>query len=527
MAITVPEPGLKEKNDAELRQHLNEMKASMTPEDISALVERTKAYHAFVEESSQIVMPDSLNALTVSSLPEEVPHKVASETTLGGIRLVTSEVDSPLIRIALINNAAVIPFEDLLDYMEFTSLLGQLGTDLYSRVELPSKFSLTTTGVSLMDSDAFEILKTHEVKFKAETHWFTLPDLLEDSFALIEHILYHTDFSDYDFIRNDAARRVANYTNSLSDSSLNIGLNAAMFPFSDSVKINHYLNGYEFIRYLDKVSKMSDSELDALTAKFEHFRDLVLNRNGAVLAIMGNGENILRASALGYHLISKFDDAEHETLDYAALIPDTPRNLAIVTGGNVVYNLVMTNLEEAGFDRTDGGLDIIEGLLDDKLLYPELRVKNSAYGGYSLKEAYILGLYSYRDPKVTETYQIYGQAADFLRNLSISEKELEGYQISAYSYVNPPAGPLSIALTGIMDQIYHRETVAEKIRTIRDIKAFTPADIARYGALLDRFGTDESTRVTAGSKSLIESAPDLFSRISYDLINFTGEDAGE
>jgi len=524
MAVTVPKPGLREEKDAALRRQLDDMKAAMSPEEVEALIQKTKDYHTFVEESNAILMPESLNALSVSSLPEEVSYKEAAETSLDGIRLITSEVDSPLTRIDLVTRSDVIPFEDLFAYLEFTHLMGQLGTDLYPRISLPSRLDRVSAGAGFLRTSIVEDKDTREYVVQARTSWYTLPDLLEESFALIEHILYHTDFSDYAFIRNDAAQQVASFTNSLSSSALSLGVYAAFSPFSGSSKLVNYLNGDAFVRYLDKVSKMTDAELDELTAKFETFRNLVLNRNGAVLSIMGNQENLLRSSALGYQLLGRFDSTPHESFDYTVMLPDSPRHTAIVTGGNIVYNIAAVDLEAAGFDRNDGGLQVIQEILNNKLLYPELRVKNSAYGGYCLKNDYLLGFYSYRDPKVAETYQVYASTADFLQDLSISESELEGYQISSYSQVNAPIGPLSTALRGIQDKINHQDTREESLRLIRDIKAFTPADIKKYISLFTCFGQEDAVRVTTGARSMIESCSDLFETINYDLLAFTTDE---
>ncbi|MBQ8092725.1 MAG: insulinase family protein [Clostridia bacterium] len=524
MAITVPEPGLKEQNDAALRKKLDDMKASMTQEEVDALVEQTRNYHAFVEESNQIVMPESLNALSVSTLPEEIPYKEAMETSINGIRLITSEVDSPLIRISLLNDASVIPFEELYDFMEFTSLIGQLGTDIYTREELPAQVSLVSASMKLLNVGIEENPDSRTYDFSVVTSWYTLPDLLEDSFAVVNDILYHTDFSDYDYIRSDAAQSVSAYMNSLSSNSLNIAASTMYSTICDALKLSKHLRGDAYIRYLMKVSRMSDEEMDALTAKFEHYRDLVLNQNSAILTVMGNEENLLRATALGYNMIRGFDNEKHETVDYAKMFQEVPKHTAIVTGGNVVYNIEAVDLEAAGFDQYDGGFSVISGMLDDKLLYPELRVKNSAYGGYSIQSDYIFFFYSYRDPKVAETYQVYSSAGEFLRSLEISESEMEGYIISAYGNLTYPVGPLSSALSGISDKIYHRDSHAVKMRKLLDIKAFTPADVAKYAPVFDRFGTDEAVRVTSGGKTMIESASELFDEINYDLINLAGED---
>ncbi len=526
LAVTVPAPGLKEEKDAALRAKLDEMKAAMTPEEVEALVEQTKAYNAFVEESNAVTMPEELNALSVETLPEEISYKEASETSVNGIRLITSEVDTPLIYISFQTDTSAIPFEDLFDFIEYGNMLGVLGTDLYTREELPAKIAALMSGFGLYPG-AQEEKDTRKLENIFTANWFALPETLEDSFALVEDILYHTDFSDYDYIRSQAAQDYAEFQMYLDSSGLTYALYATASHFSDQMKYLYYTNTEELMEYYNRLSKYTDEEMDALVAKFDGFRDIMLNKNNAVLMIMGNSENILRSAALGYNLIGKFDDTVRESVDYASLIGNVPAHTAIVTGGNVVYNITMTDLEAMGYTMPDGGVMVVSNIIDDKLLYPELRVKGSAYGSYTLSGDYMFGYYSYRDPNVAETFGVYESAGDFLRNLEISESELAGYITSVYGTLTSPVGPLSAAMIGISDLANGEDTYDDTMKMIRDIKAFKPEDIAKYADLAEAAGSQTAARTTAGTKSMIEANADLFEYINYNMMDAEAAAADE
>ena len=523
MAVTVPEPGLKEKNDAALREKLDKMKADMTPEEVDALVAETKAYKAFVEESNAIPMPEELNALSVETLPEEVSYKAASETNIGDVRVITSEVDSPLILVSFRTDTSAIPFEDLFDFAEYTWLLENLGTEKYTREELPSKIAAVSVGMSMYNNNT-ENPETHAIESYFITRWFALPDTLEDSFDMVEEILYHTDFSDYDYIRADAASNYAQNQMYMDSNGISYAVQAVASNFAPVAKLNYYLNTEAQMAYWDKLSKYTDEEMDELVKKFEGFRDIILNKNGVTLTIMANTENIMRSAALGYNLISKFDDTVRESEDYAAQVEDLPLHTAIVSGGSVVYNFAAADLEAAGYEKNDGGLRVVMNIIDDKLLYPELRVKNSAYGGNSmLFTDYVFGYYSYRDPKVAETFDVYASAGDFLRDLEMPESELEGYITSVYGSLTAPIGPLSTALRGINDLLNGENTCDKTMKMIKDIKAFKPEDIAKYAPLADAVTSESGSRCTAGAKSMIEANAGLYDYINYNLMN--GEEA--
>ncbi len=367
----------------------------MTPEEIDALVAETRAYAAFAEESEAIPMPEELNALNVETLPEEIPYKPASETNIGGVRVITSEIDSPLIRISIRTDTYAIPFEDLFDFAEFTWLLANLGTERYTREELPAKMADVSSGMTMYNNN-IEKPETRVIDSFFLTGWYALPETLEESFDLVEEILYHTDFSDYDYIRADAASKYAMNQLYMDSNGPSYAIQAVSSNYSPLAKLNYYLNTEAQMDYWDKLSKYTDEEMDALVEKFNGFRDIMLNKNGVMLAIMGNKENIVRSAALGYDLISKFDSTVRERIDYAAQIEDLPLHTAIVTGGNVQYNFAAADLEAAGYEQFDGGLKVVMKIIDDKLLYPEIRVKNSAYGANSVffNTDYVFGYYS-------------------------------------------------------------------------------------------------------------------------------------
>lgn len=524
MAITVPEPGLKEKNDAALREKLDKMKADMTPEEVDALVAETKAYMDFVETSNAIPMPEELNALSVATLPEEISYNPASETNISGVRVITNEVDTPLIRVSIRTDTSAIPFEDLFDFAEYTWLLEKLGTEKYTREELPAKIAAVSSGMSMFKNYADDP-ETRSIESYFLTSWYALPETLEDSFALVEEILYHTDFSDYDYIRADAASNYAQNQMYMDSNGISYGVQAASSNFAPVAKLNYYLNTEAQMAYWDMLSKYTDEEMDALVEKFEGFRDIMLNKNGVMLTVMGNTENIMRSAALGFNLISKFDDTVRESVDYVSEIEDLPLHTAIVTGGNVVYNFAAADLEAAGYEQNDGGMKVVMKVINDKLLYPELRVKNSAYGGYtSLFADYILGYYSYRDPKVAETFAVYETSGDFLRNLEMSESELAGYITSVYGDLTQPVGPLSAALNGINDLVTGENSYDKTMKMIRDIKVFTPEAIEKYAPLADAMTSDSAARVTAGTKSMIEANAELYDYINYNLMDIEKEE---
>ena len=136
---------------------------------------------------------------------------------------------------------------------------------------------------------------------------------------------------------------------------------------------------------------------------------------------------------------------------------------------------------------------------------------------------YVFGYYSYRDPKVAETFDVYASSGDFLRNLEMSESELEGYITSVYGDLTAPVGPLTAALRGINDIVVGENTYDKTLKMIKDIKAFKPEDIVKYAPLADAVTSESGSRSTAGAKSMIEANAGLYDYINDNLMS--GEEA--
>lgn len=204
MAVTIPVPGKTEEKAAELRAHLNAMKAAMSPEEIDALVRKTAEFNLWQKEGSAVPFPEELSALEISDLPEEVRRTETVTDLSSGIRVIRSALDTTLVHVDLELDAGTGPFDSIFDFEFLTILLGELGTasDPQSKPanEIPAVSRDMTFSCSLTEySDG-----TYTPKLSAA--WYTLVEDLDASFSLAEDILLGTVFSDRDRIRATAAR---------------------------------------------------------------------------------------------------------------------------------------------------------------------------------------------------------------------------------------------------------------------------------------------------------------------------------
>ena len=97
------------------------------------------------------------------------------------------------------------------------------------------------------------------------------------------------------------------------------------------------------------------------------------------------------------------------------------------------------NLFDAGYEF-DGALCVVRTAANCDYLYNMIRLKGGAYGcgcDFAADTGDVF-FYSYRDPKLAETDDVYIKTPDFVENLNPDDAELTKYIIGTFSGIDTP-----------------------------------------------------------------------------------------
>ena len=507
----VPVPGLAEEKAAEEAQRLADMKARMTPEEIQALVDETKDFHAWSERNAAMDTGiDAVMVVGVADLPEDIRTAEVKDIEEDGLRIVTSGLDTPLVMTNLYFNADGIPADLLEDYAVYASFIGSLSTETYDRTELDKK----TASVLFTSSFSAGSIQFDEGGFRPvyNVSFSCLDEDLERAFEMVKDMLFTTDFSDYDYIRNQAAQLVAQLPLIGTVSGQDIAWNEMKVVLNPDRQYDEALNGDSFYKTLQKIASASDAEMDAMVERFAQIQEYLLNRNGLILTVVGNEGAIQKAAALTKDLMKDLNTDEHTPADRDGIYQVKGQRIAFPINGTVHYNFAGVNPKTLGFEY-NAQLDAFASMIQDRFLFPELRFNRGAYGAYMVIGKQVAALYTYRDPNLSESYDYFSQTADLVRNTEFTQDELDGYIISAYSGYAMPEGPLTLAETAVKAALTHQDVFGELAQGMKDLKAFTVADLPKYYPILDAIAAEDSLKVTAGPKSSIEASGDFFDAV--------------
>ena len=253
------------------------------------------------------------------------------------------------------------------------------------------------------------------------------------------------------------------------------------------------------------------------------------NRAGAIAAYAGNEESIARNRMPADRFMARRERTEREEVTYDLPMPS--QREALICDSNVQFNHVIDTSDDLGMEHLDAGLKAVARLINDLILEPVLREQMGVYGPFSsAEEPGSLYLGTISDPNVRETFDFYASLPERIARLEVTQEQLVGYIMNAYTEYALPAGELTGAINTALD-ILEGKAQDAALESMRQLKTVTPETV-KEAAEIYRKAWERGVHNTAGSAAAINGAADLFEVIlnpfgARDLSTVALADVGE
>ena len=506
LVTTYPEPGLKEQQDAELAERLAAVKASMSAAEIAEIVAASNA-EAAEDDSSQYVA--QLQAVTVESLPEEIKlYDVTDETDEAGVRHIDAlaSVDG-IGHASILLDASGLPQEDIHWFNLYTQLVGELDTEAHAKAELATLMSRY-----LYDGRVYVSLPESEDGFKPylRLRWIALDDDLAEGYDLMRELVFDTKVDDAQKVVEQVQALKASLKNSVNSAAYNVILYRAMARATALNRYYSYANYLEYYAFLEEAEQLLAEDPDAAVAKLEGIKAYFDNSTNAVAIYAGNAESIALNRPLADAFLAKLDRREITPVAYDLPVPAASE--AVIVDSSVNFNLLQADYEALGMEGYDGGLDAVAALVSDTFLQPLLRDQYGVYSPWhgAMQDGGVY-LLTYRDPNVTETFEVYDSLYDLVSGMDVDQETLNGYILSAYAGFAMPAGELSGAVNAALSALEGKDQ-DEAVAWMRQLKGVTPEAVKAYADMYAKLSA-EGVRMTAGAASAVNAHADLYEAI--------------
>ena len=503
-----PERGLQERKDAEVKEHLAAVKANMTTEEIDAIVEQTKRLKIRQET------PDSEEALASIPLLELCdlnPNMEAVErreskignTTVHFVPTFTKGINY----VGLYFNLSCLT-EDELFYADILSdIIGRIDTSERGYEALAKDINMNLGGLS---SDITAISKdgkrdefTPLMIVRAKALHSKLPDLCR----LINEVVQKADYSNDRRLTELVQESKAIWDNEAFRRGNSIVSQRVMAQVSAVGKFRDNGN----FGYYQKISELASNPaaLPLLPEKLADVACKIFRANNVDIMFVGEEGELEAFENLMKPLIETWDttDLSNDTLKITRL----SGNDGIVTAGKVQYVAQGGNFIDHGYKHV-GPMSVLETILRYEYLWIRIRVQGGAYGAFAnFYDDGNMIFCSYRDPNLVETLNVYKELPQYLREFTLTDREMRKYIIGTMSSLDLPMTP---ALRGprAMGMYFSGTKLEDKVEFRKQVIACKPEDIVALADVVEPVLKDNHI-CTMGNEQKIKDAGKVFDNI--------------
>ncbi|MBQ3755542.1 MAG: insulinase family protein [Oscillospiraceae bacterium] len=518
----VPENLFREVLEEMFRQKKDQMTESESGAAKMLLQYAGQALKGIVDAAASPADTDSmvaeLRAVDVRSLPEEVRNYVVhDETDEDGVRHLTAAAEVDDIGETLIMlDASGLPQEDLHWFALYLPMLGQLETSEHSQETLSAMIARYTYGWNASYAVPVKY-GTKEYNPYLNTGFICLGEDLETAYNLAYEVLFETVFTDTEKLSGLIDRALASARAGISYGPYYLMINRHMGATEPVYAYSSYLSGLDYFAFLNEVSQMMKDDPAAVAAKLSEVQQLLKNRSNAITIFAGDPDLFESAAEQTNAFLGKLNN---EPITPAVYEFDAPaKREALIIDSTVQYNGLITSFETMGLDGYTADLDAIKSLVVDTFLIPKLREQYGVYTPMHEFTEYGGYLLSYSDPNIRETFEVYDELPDFLKNTEVAQDTLDGYIQSSYSYLAGTDGELFGAISAVNRRICG---IPDELRVerMKCLKSLTPEKVQEYAEAYQKLA-EYGNIFTIGGSAAIHEHEDFYDLILDPLKDFS------
>lgn len=475
-----PECGLQEKKDRDVKEQLANIKASMSQDELEAIVEQTKRLKIRQETPDSEEALASIPLLELSDLNPYIEEVERRESTIGATKVhFVPTFTKGINYVAYYFHLDGLTEEELFYADILSDIIGRIDTTR-PYADVAKDINLNLGGLS---SDITAIAKdgkrdefTPLMIVRSKALHAKLPDLCR----IVNDVIHYADYSDVNRLTELVQENKAIWDNEAFRRGNTIVSQRVMAQVSKVGKFRDAGN----LGYYQKISELATNPaaLPLLPDKLSDVARKIFRANNVEIMFVGEDGELAVFTELMTPLLSEWS---MESLPRNVLqLTNTFGNDGIATAGKVQYVAQGGNFIDHGFKHV-GPMSVLETILRYEYLWIRIRVQGGAYGAFAnfFDDGNMI-FCSYRDPNLVETYNVYKELPEYLRSFTLSDREMRKYIIGTMSGLDLPMTP---ALRGprAMGIYFSGANIADKVEFRKQVIACKPEDIVALADVVE------------------------------------------
>lgn len=468
IVIVTPEKGRTACMEAELEEKLQEYKASLTAEEIETFVQKTHALEDYQSEPESEENLEKIPVLKREDISREIEPIINEKLTLAGVPVIFHEIETNGIGyVDVLFDMSLVEEQDLPYVGILQSVLGIIDTERYDYGILFNEINVNTGGIGTSLELYNDVTNIREKAFKAtfEIKGKALYGKLPVAFDMMREILMESKLDDGKRIREILAMLKSRLLMKFQSSGHVTAVLRAQSYASPAAKLKDMTNGIAFYETVSYIEEHFEEEKEKLSEKLIDLSKKLFCGDNMMLSYTAAREGLEGLE----EMVEKLKNSLHTRTaeeDKRCVIHCEKKNEGFKTASKVQYVAKAGNFIDQGVAYT-GALQILKVIMSYDYLWQNIRVKGGAYGCMSnfnrIGEGYFV---SYRDPNLKRTLDVYDGVVDYLKNFTVSERDMTKYIIGTMSGIDQPMTPASKGERSM--NLYMNKVSAEMIREERN-----------------------------------------------------------
>jgi hypothetical protein len=421
--ILRPDHSLTERREAEERERLAAVRATMKQKELESIIQQTNELKQLQQTPDP---PEALAAIPMLKLSDLDPQN--QEIPLSVSERRNTQV---LFHDLATNSIAYLDVGFNLtaleqEYLSYVPLFGrallELGTDKEDFVTLTQRISRKTGGIH---PQSFTSAMSGE---KRGTHWLFLRGKAmlaqtDHLVAILRDVLLTVRLDNRERFRQMVLEEKARQEQKLVPEGHQVVNLRLRSHFNEADWVAERMKGVSYLFFLRELSRKVDEDWSSVLACLEHLRQRLVNRKNMLVNVTCDEKSF---SKFSFHLDGFLEDIPSAAVKNFKWAPEQhPGFEGMIIPAQVNYVGKGTNLYALGY-RLHGSALVISRYLRTAWLWDQVRVQGGAYGAFCLFDRFsgTLSFVSYRDPNLMKTLEAFDETVTFLRTSDLTDREL-------------------------------------------------------------------------------------------------------
>lgn len=460
--VTVkPEKGRTARMEAELEKELETYKVGLSETEIENLVRNTKVLEEYQSAPETAENLEKIPVLNREDISREIEPIINEELMISGIPVIFHEIETNGIGYAdVLFDMSCVSEEELPYVGILQSVLGIIDTEHFGYGELFNEINMHTGGIGTSLELYNDVTDIREKTFKAtfEIKGKALYGKLPVAFDMMREILTASKLNDEKRIKEILAMLKSRLLMKFQSSGHTTAALRAQSYASPAAKLKDMTSGIAFYETVSHIEGHFEEEKEHLMRKLSELSNRIFRADRMMVSYTASREGLEGMEEMIGGLKKCLFDGETEEI--RCVIHCEKKNEGFKTASKVQYVAKTGNFIDNGASYT-GALQILKVILSYDYLWQNIRVKGGAYGCMSnfnrVGEGYFV---SYRDPNLKRTLDVYDGVVDYLKNFTVSDRDMTKYIIGTMSSIDQPMTP---AVKGERSMCLYMNKVSEEM----------------------------------------------------------------